>query len=73
MEKYVDCVVFVKKHEECESLVQMAVKHNVILIPFGGGTNVTHCLNPVTSDSRMVISVDTSRMNSIKWVDKKNM
>ena len=39
MEKCVDAVVYVTSHEEVEKLVQLAMKHNVALIPFGGGTN----------------------------------
>ena len=39
MEKCVDAVVYVISHEEVEKLVQLAVKHNVALIPYGGGTN----------------------------------
>lgn len=26
-----------------------------------------------TNENRMIVSVDTSRMNNIKWVNKKNM
>ena len=44
-----------------------------MLIPFGGGTNVTLALSPIKEETRSIISVDTTRMNRIKWVDKKNM
>jgi len=51
----------------------MANKFNVVLMPFGGGTNVTLALSPLKSETRSIISVDTTRMNRVKWVDKKNM
>jgi len=43
-----------------------------MLVPFGGGTNVTKALSIPVSEKRMVVSVDMERMNSIKWVDKEN-
>jgi alkyldihydroxyacetonephosphate synthase len=44
-----------------------------VLVPFGGGTNVTQALLLNPSEKRMIVSVDMSRMNKIKWVDKTNM
>jgi alkyldihydroxyacetonephosphate synthase len=53
--------------------VKLAVKHNVALIPFGGGTNVSQSLLCMPNEKRMIVSVDMARMNKIKWVDKVNM
>ena len=39
--RYVDVVVYPSSHAHCEQIVKMAHKHNVVLIPYGGGTNVT--------------------------------
>lgn len=49
------------------------MKHNVALIPFGGGTNVIQALLLMPSEKRMIVSVDMTRMNKILWVDKANM
>lgn len=54
-------------------MVKAASTHNCVIIPFGGGTNVTHSLLPVTEETRSIISCDVTRMNHVKWVDKKNM
>jgi alkyldihydroxyacetonephosphate synthase len=54
-------------------LVELAVKHDVALVPFGGGTNVTQSLLLNHYEKRMIISVDMTRMNRILWVDKRNM
>jgi alkyldihydroxyacetonephosphate synthase len=40
-ERYVDVVVYPTSTEHIESIVELANTHNVILIPYGGGTNVT--------------------------------
>jgi alkyldihydroxyacetonephosphate synthase len=55
-----------------QNIVSLAVKHNVVLVPYGGGTNVTKSLQLDTDETRMIVSVDTSRMNQIRWVDKEN-
>lgn len=34
-----DAVVYVISHDEVETLVKLAMKHNVVVIPYGGGTN----------------------------------
>jgi alkyldihydroxyacetonephosphate synthase len=55
-----------------EKLVHLANKHNVVIVPYGGGTNVTHSLMCPKDEKRMIVSVDMTRMNAIKWVDKEN-
>ena len=36
-----DMVVYPISTEQVENLVMLANKHNVVLVPYGGGTNVT--------------------------------
>jgi alkyldihydroxyacetonephosphate synthase len=50
----------------------MAIKHNVMLVPYGGGTNVTQALMIDATEKRMIVSIDMARMNNIRWVDKEN-
>lgn len=40
-ERTVDIVVYIASHDQAEALVKAAAEHNVVLIPYGGGTNVT--------------------------------
>ena len=44
-----------------------------MLVPYGGGTNVTNALVLPDSEKRMIVSVDMARMNRVKWVEKVNM
>ncbi len=72
----VDAVVYISSHEQAELLVKMAVEHNVVLQPFGGGSNVSEALGSPTGTEnmdRMVVAVDLSALNRIKWIDKENM
>jgi alkyldihydroxyacetonephosphate synthase len=66
-------VVYPENSQHVENLVTLANKHNVVLVPYGGGTNVTQSLMINEQEKRMVVSVDMARMNKIKWVDKTNM
>ena len=66
-------VIYPQSHEQVERIVQLACKHNVVLIPYGGGTNVTQALYLQKQETRMIVSIDMMRMNAIKWVDKDNM
>jgi len=54
--------------------VQLAHQHNVVIVPYGGGTNVTQALylETMENEKRMIVSLDLSRMNRILWVDKVN-
>ena len=54
-------------------MIKTAKVHNVVLIPFGGGTNVTDALRCRESENRAIISVDMRRMNRILWIDPENM
>jgi alkyldihydroxyacetonephosphate synthase len=68
-----DVVIYPENHEQVERMVQLANKHNVVLVAYGGGTNVTNSLQLSTKEKRMIVSVDMARMSKIKWVDKVNM
>uniref|UniRef100_A0A6B2L0P4 Alkylglycerone-phosphate synthase n=1 Tax=Arcella intermedia TaxID=1963864 RepID=A0A6B2L0P4_9EUKA len=71
--RIVDAVVYPREHGDVEKLVALCVKHNVVVIPYGGGTSVTYGLSPPDGERRMIISMDMSLMNKVKWVNKKNM
>lgn len=42
--KYVDMVVYPYSTEHCQTLVELANKYNVVIVPYGGGTNVSQSL-----------------------------
>jgi len=67
-----DLIVLPHSHEEVEKLVQTANKFNVVIIPYGGGSNIVGACEPVSND-RFTVSVDMRRMNKILWVDRREM
>jgi alkyldihydroxyacetonephosphate synthase len=68
-----DLVVYPEAEDQVSALVETAKKHNVSLIPYGGGTNVSDALRCDNSEKRTIVSVDMKRMNRIRWIDLKNM
>jgi alkyldihydroxyacetonephosphate synthase len=40
-EKCVDVIIYPDNQQQVERIVELANKHKVVLVPYGGGTNVT--------------------------------
>jgi alkyldihydroxyacetonephosphate synthase len=68
-----DVVIYPGTHAHVEAIVKAAHEHNVVIIPFGGGTNVTLALTCNPDEKRTIVSLDMREMNKVKWVDKDNM
>lgn len=64
-----DLVLFPGSESEVAALVEAALRHDVVLVPYGGGTNVTEALRCPDEESRPIASVDLARMNRILWID----
>ena len=71
--KFTDLVFYIESEEEAIQLIELAKKHDVCLIPYGGGTNVTNALRPPEDEQRMIVTVDTRRLNKIESLDKENL
>jgi alkyldihydroxyacetonephosphate synthase len=67
-----DVIVYPEMEEQVAGLIEAAKKHDVTLIPFGGGTNVTDALRCPENEDRFIASVDMRRMNRIRWIDPEN-
>ena len=71
--RLVDAVIFPESHRDVENIVRLCVEHNVAIIPFGGGTTVSHSLIPTPGERRMILSVSVSSMNKILRIDRENL
>lgn len=67
-----DYVVFPKDEDQVSTIVRAAVHHGVVLMPYGGGTNVTEALRCLPYENRPIISVDMSGLDRIEWIDPVN-
>eukprot|EP00051_Salpingoeca_urceolata_P007868 m.101232 g.101232 ORF g.101232 m.101232 type:complete len:756 (-) comp15448_c0_seq3:111-2378(-) len=68
-----DAVVWPGSHANVEAIVAAAAKHNICIIPFGGGTTVTGAVQCPENEHRMIVSLDMTKMSRILWVDEDNM
>jgi len=67
-----DIVFFPKDEDDILSLINLCLKYDVVLIPYGGGTNVTQALLCPENEKRCIVSVDMKNMSKIKWIDTEN-
>eukprot|EP00038_Savillea_parva_P014514 m.11169 g.11169 ORF g.11169 m.11169 type:complete len:635 (-) comp2826_c0_seq1:26-1930(-) len=68
-----DAVIWPEHHDHVEAIVKAAHEHNTVIIPFGGGTTVSGAVLCPEGETRMIVSLDTSKMNRILWIDMENM
>ncbi|MEM7116098.1 MAG: FAD-binding oxidoreductase [Chloroflexota bacterium] len=73
LERFADMVFYLEGEEDAATLIKLAAEHDVCLVPYGGGTSVSCALQLPVHEKRMIVSVDTRRMNKIIWIDKENM
>lgn len=64
-----DVVVYPGSHEEVQSLVEFAVDNDLVLIPFGGGSNIAGSLEAPPNEQRTIISVDLGRLDQVLSLD----
>src|SRR5664280_2243514 len=50
--------------------VNAAVKHDAVVIPYGGGSNIVGALEAVPTETRQVLSIDMGRMNKVLEIDE---
>ncbi len=64
-----DVVVYPRDESEVEQVLRAALAADAVVIPFGGGTNISGSLEPPRDERRPVISVDLGRMNAVLDID----
>jgi alkyldihydroxyacetonephosphate synthase len=65
-----DVVVHPGTEEEIAAVLRAALDGDAVVIPFGGGTNISGSLEPPVRDPRPVVSVDLARMAQVLAVDE---
>ena len=62
--------LFPESEEEICQLLTAADRHGVVIIPFGGGSNVAGCIESHRPDPRMVVTANLRRMNRVLGIDR---
>ncbi|WP_251838300.1 FAD-binding oxidoreductase [Oceanitalea stevensii] len=65
-----DVVVYPGTEEEVRAVVDAVVASDAVLIPFGGGSNISGSLTPPADETRPVVSLDLGRLNRVLEVDE---
>jgi alkyldihydroxyacetonephosphate synthase len=72
-ERIADVVLYPETEEQVQQIVQLANEHQVMVVPFGGGTNVSGALALPGGEQRIIASVDMRRLDKILWIDEDNL
>ena len=71
LDRMADLVFYPESEEDTAALIRLATEHDVCLVPYGGGTSVSCALQLPAAETRMIVVVDTRRMNKIEWIDRE--
>src|ERR1700683_697312 len=63
-----DLVVYPESENDVLATLRAAARHDVVVIPFGGGSNIAGCLER-SEAGRMAVSMDMRRMRRVLAVD----
>ena len=67
-----DVVVHPADEDAVAAVMRTALGHDAVLIPFGGGTNISGSLEAPEDEARAVISVDLGRMDRVIEIDHES-
>lgn len=68
-----DVVVRPVDHDQVQAVLDLAVRHRIAVVPFGGGTSVTGGLVARREGLTGVLSLDLCRMKALREVDTVSM
>ena len=66
-----DLVVYPENEDDVLATLRAAARHDVMVIPFGGGSNISGCLERMET-RRMAVSLDMRRMRRVLEVDTES-
>ena len=72
IERSPDVVVYPADEVETQRIVDAAVAADVVIIPFGGGSNIASSLEPRSDETRVVLSLDMGRMRELLSIDEES-
>jgi alkyldihydroxyacetonephosphate synthase len=67
-----DVVIYPGNEDEVQLIVDIAVAADAVIIPYGGGSNISGSLHAPENETRPVISLDLGRMNQLIDIDEES-
>lgn len=65
-----DVVVYPADEDQTVAIMAAALAADAVLIPFGGGTNISGSLEAPRSEQRIVVSIDMARLDRVLEIDE---
>ncbi|MGH9006746.1 MAG: FAD-binding oxidoreductase [Acidimicrobiales bacterium] len=65
-----DVVVYPGSEDEVAAVVAATEAAGAVVVPFGGGTNISGSLEPPRAETRTVVSVDLGRLDQVVSIDE---
>ncbi|RUR00867.1 FAD-binding oxidoreductase [Labedella endophytica] len=65
-----DVILYPADEAQVALIVEWAVANDAVLIPFGGGSNISGSLEPPVAEERVVASVDMGRLRKVVDIDE---
>jgi alkyldihydroxyacetonephosphate synthase len=66
-----DLIVYPESESDVCLTLRAAAEHDIVLIPFGGGSNIAGCVERMDA-KRMCVSLDMRRMRRVLGVDRRS-
>jgi alkyldihydroxyacetonephosphate synthase len=65
-----DLILYPTDEQQVSAILDAALSHDAVVIPFGGGTNISGSLEAPRGETRTVLSVDMGRMDQVLEIDE---
>ncbi|HIY23175.1 MAG TPA: FAD-binding oxidoreductase [Candidatus Brachybacterium merdigallinarum] len=67
--RIVDAVVYPGTEEDVAAVLRLALEQDLVLIPYGGGSNISGSVTPDAAEQRPTLSLNMGRMREVLEID----
>lgn len=67
--RIVDAVIYPKSDDEVQQILAYIVDHDLVAIPYGGGSSISGSVTPNVDEKRPIITINLGRMREVISID----
>ena len=67
--RIVDAVIYPKSDDEVQQILAYIVDHDLVAIPYGGGSSISGSVTPNVNEERPIITINLGRMREVISID----
>ncbi|MCT2149911.1 FAD-binding oxidoreductase [Dermabacter vaginalis] len=67
--RIVDAVIYPKSDDEVQQILTYIVEHDLVAIPYGGGSSISGSVTPNVDEKRPIITINLGRMREVISID----